>query len=82
MGLDRRTPGILLSHQAVAVLAGAALLACAPSTIAQRRPAPVQTYKVVATFPHDTSSFTQGLVFADGEFYESTHSPRADWAPQ
>ena len=47
-------------------------VACAPATIAQRRPAPVHSYKVVATFPHDTSSFTQGLVFADGELYEST----------
>jgi glutamine cyclotransferase len=48
------------------------LLACAPVTTAQRRPAPVQSYKVIATFPHDTTSFTQGLVFADGELYEST----------
>jgi glutaminyl-peptide cyclotransferase len=53
------------------------ILACAPapasSIAAQRKPAPVQSYKVVATFPHDTSSFTQGLVFAsDGQLYEST----------
>jgi glutaminyl-peptide cyclotransferase len=47
-------------------------LACAPATVAQRRAAPVQSYKVVATFPHDTSSFTQGLVFSDGHLYEST----------
>jgi len=72
MGLDRRTPGELLSHQAIAALVAVTILACAPSTIAQRRPAPVQGYKVVATFPHDTSSFTQGLVFADGQLYEST----------
>ncbi len=32
----------------------------------------MQSYKVVATFPHDTTAFTQGLVFADGELYEST----------
>ena len=33
----------------------------------------MHSYKVVATFPHDTSSFTQGLVFAaDGQLYEST----------
>ena len=32
----------------------------------------MNTYKVVASFPHDTTSFTQGLVFADGELYEST----------
>jgi len=53
------------------------LLACAPaptdSVAAQRHPAPVQSFKVIATFPHDTSSFTQGLVYAGGdEFYEST----------
>jgi glutamine cyclotransferase len=49
------------------------MLACAPATVAQRKPATVQSYKVVATFPHDTTSFTQGLVFAaDGQLYEST----------
>ena len=52
-------------------------LACTPgpasSIAAQRKPAPVQSYKVIATFPHDTTSFTQGLVFAsDGQLYEST----------
>ena len=54
------------------ILLAAAIVACAPATIAQRKPAPVLSYKVVATFPHDTTSFTQGLVYADGEFYEST----------
>lgn len=55
-----------------AIMLALSLLACAPATVAQRKPAPVQTAKVVATFPHDTTSFTQGLVFADGELYEST----------
>ncbi|HUQ87042.1 MAG TPA: glutaminyl-peptide cyclotransferase [Vicinamibacterales bacterium] len=56
-----------------AIIIGLTMLACAPATVAQRRPAPVQSYKVIATFPHDTSSFTQGLVFAsDGQLYEST----------
>ena len=32
----------------------------------------MQSYKVIATYPHDTTSFTQGLVFADGQMYEST----------
>jgi len=55
------------------LLAGVMLMACAPATIAQRKPAPVQSYKIIATFPHDTTSFTQGLVFAsDGQMYEST----------
>jgi glutaminyl-peptide cyclotransferase len=56
-----------------AIIVGVTMLACAPATTAQRKPAPVQSYKVIATFPHDTSSFTQGLVFAsDGQLYEST----------
>lgn len=54
------------------LMAVTALVACAPATGAQRRPAPVQSYKVIASFPHDTASFTQGLVFADGQLYEST----------
>lgn len=29
------------------------------------------TYKVVHAFPHDTSAFTQGLVYCDGQLYES-----------
>ncbi|TZF85912.1 glutaminyl-peptide cyclotransferase (plasmid) [Pedobacter sp. BS3] len=29
------------------------------------------TYQVVNTFPHDTSSYTQGLEYHDGIFYES-----------
>lgn len=56
----------------IAFAATALVLACAPITVAQRKPAPVQTYKVIATFPHDTTSFTQGLVFAGGQMYEST----------
>jgi glutamine cyclotransferase len=56
----------------VLIVIASAVVACAPAISEQRRPAPVQSYKVIATFPHDTSSFTQGLVFADGELYEST----------
>jgi glutaminyl-peptide cyclotransferase len=58
----------------IAMMAAASLvLACGPATTAQRKPAPVQSYKLIATFPHDPSSFTQGLVFAsDGQMYEST----------
>lgn len=39
--------------------------------IAQSAPA-VYGYEIVQTFPHDTSAFTQGLVFLDGVLYEST----------
>ena len=34
--------------------------------------APVETYRVVRTYPHDPQAFTQGLLFADGHLYEST----------
>ena len=30
------------------------------------------TYRIVHTFPHDPHAFTQGLVYADGQLYEST----------
>jgi glutamine cyclotransferase len=30
------------------------------------------TYEVIATWPHDARAFTQGLVFRNGEFVEST----------
>ena len=34
--------------------------------------APVYGYEVVNTFPHDSQAFTQGLIFQDGQFIEST----------
>ena len=33
---------------------------------------PVLTYTVVATYPHDTSAYTQGLEFRNGILYEGT----------
>ncbi len=30
------------------------------------------TYKVINSYPHDTTAFTQGLAFADGVLYEGT----------
>ncbi len=30
------------------------------------------TYRIVATYPHDTSAYTEGLVFVNGSLYEST----------
>ena len=38
----------------------------------QHRSAPVQGFTVVRTFTHDPAAFTQGLLFADGELFEST----------
>ena len=33
---------------------------------------PVYGYRVIATYPHDPNAFTQGLVYYQGDFYEST----------
>ncbi len=35
-------------------------------------PAPIYTYQVINTYPHDPNAFTQGLIFADGVLYEGT----------
>lgn len=32
---------------------------------------PLYTYEIINTYPHDPTSFTQGLVFDNGVFYES-----------
>jgi glutamine cyclotransferase len=33
---------------------------------------PVESYRVIHTYPHDANAFTQGLVFVNGMLYEST----------
>jgi len=43
-----------------------------PVPAASPRAAPVWTFKIVNTYPHDPQAFTQGLVFEDGILYEST----------
>jgi len=44
-----------------------------PPTVGGQAPAVVRyTYEVVAVWPHDRSAFTQGLVFRNGVFLEST----------
>jgi glutamine cyclotransferase len=34
--------------------------------------APVDSYQIVHTYPHDPKAFTQGLIYVDGHLYEST----------
>jgi glutamine cyclotransferase len=34
--------------------------------------AETDTYRIIHAYPHDPQAFTQGLVFADGQLYEST----------
>ncbi len=40
--------------------------------LAQSSSAPVSSYKIVHTYPHDPEAFTQGLLFDDGFLYEGT----------
>ena len=61
------------------VLASLVLCACGQSPAAGEQaaqpapaPAPVWGFRVVATYPHDSRAFTQGLLYLDGELYEST----------
>ncbi len=37
-----------------------------------RAATPVDGYKIVATFPHSTESYTEGFLYLDGLFYEGT----------
>jgi len=59
----------------VALLAGPLHLGRPRDTPPQAAPAratPVYQHRVVRTYPHDRKAFTQGLVYHDGVFYEST----------
>jgi glutamine cyclotransferase len=47
-----------------------AAAACGPAT--QASGVPEYTYEVVHTYPHDSTAYTQGLVFHDGLLYEGT----------
>ena len=52
------------------------ILAMAPIGFGASSPpptsAPVYSYRIVNTYPHDPNAFTQGLVYRDGVLYEST----------
>ena len=49
-----------------AILSAFILLSCADASVK------VYKLEVVAEYPHDTQSYTQGLFFHDGQLYEST----------
>ena len=48
------------------------LLTDAVQGVAARLSAPTEGYRVVHTYPHDSSAFTQGLAMVDGMLYEGT----------
>ncbi len=43
-----------------------------PPTDIETSNIPTYTYKIINTYPHDPKAFSQGLIFADDIFYEST----------
>jgi glutamine cyclotransferase len=60
----------------------ALLASCTPKkkepqhTNPPQKPVPVIEYELVATYPHDTNSFTEGFLFNDGILFESTGAMR------
>ncbi|MEO6816224.1 MAG: glutaminyl-peptide cyclotransferase [Edaphobacter sp.] len=48
------------------------LLADTAMGVAAKLSAPVEGYRVMHIYPHDSSAFTQGLVMVDGMLYEGT----------
>jgi glutamine cyclotransferase len=53
-------------------LIGFFLLTVLWTPLAGRAMAPVDGYKVVATYPHSTESYTEGFFYLNGLFYEGT----------
>ncbi len=56
-------------YRRLARFAAVAALLCSTSAWAA---IPVYGYKVVRSYPHDTSAYTEGLFYKDGYLYEST----------
>lgn len=48
------------------------LTALISTRVAVAAPAPVEGYKVVTTYPHSTTSYTEGFFYLGGLFYEGT----------
>jgi glutaminyl-peptide cyclotransferase len=66
---SRTARGVLL----LALVAGSSWLASrsVPELLAQKA-APVDTFRVVKTYPHDAAAYTQGLIYREGFLFEST----------
>ena len=48
------------------------LSCCVGAAAGASHATPVEGYRVIHTYPHDASAFTQGLVYVDGMLYEGT----------
>jgi glutaminyl-peptide cyclotransferase len=72
---DRKHWLLVVERGAVALLLAAALPWLASrsvSALSAQGPARIDTFRVVRTYPHDASAFTQGLIYRDGFLFEST----------
>lgn len=47
-------------------------MAMMTETYSAKSPSPIYTYRLVKTYPHDPTAFTQGLIYHQGFLYEST----------
>lgn len=54
------------------VVLGAVYLGLASRSSGEKIAPPVYGYEIIRTYPHDPEAYTQGLVFHDGDLYEST----------
>ncbi len=61
---------VLACALAVAVACG--LAAATSPGIAAQGSTPIDSYRVINVYPHDTNAYTQGLIYRDGFLYEST----------
>ena len=72
--MDKRWVAAASALIIVVVLAGVLAVALNGHQTASQPPdqSVNYTYSVVKTYPHDTSAFTEGLVYSNGSLYEST----------
>jgi glutaminyl-peptide cyclotransferase len=72
--MDKRWVAAASALIVVVVLAGVlAVVLNGHQTVSQSSDQAVNyTYSVVKSYPHDTSAFTEGLVYSNGSLYEST----------
>lgn len=75
--LSVRTDSFTLGYKTITAKiyqAGKSQEASGNITLFAAKPPQEMTYRVVRVFPHDTSAYTEGLVYEDGFLYESTGS--------
>jgi glutamine cyclotransferase len=65
-------PRVVGGVRPLLALLSAAFLGPAAAAPQGATPLPVETAQVIASFPHDRTAFTQGLLIHDGALYEST----------